>query len=238
MKFILPAIIVAVTLLISYLIWTSLELDLDITQVFNSNPTPAPSGNAGLSITLKGVDGDSAQVGFMPTGGDSESAAMTSKTSEQLQKSLGRVDFAQWQSLTNLPTSIFRFNAYLVSATSSPNNSKKVSYFLVTQGSIQTRIAPGGAMELVHDFDLSNLPKLLAGTEIKLGYENGMYMNFFDKNGNFVSQSTGQVQIRTTFFTKILIFFGVWAFVVGALTLAKQTLVSGKDWYDTFSQLK
>ena len=179
------------------------------------------------------VTGDTGEVEFERRENSSEKLVMTSRTKEQIQENLRELDPQQWQVLTKLPSPIFRYNLSLINYLAVPKNSKIESFFLVTLASDDTqRVMPGQEIALRHNLQIEDISSTLASTNVDLVYgagDFGMYWNLYDKKGKFISQATGTIVIKPTFWTRVSIFVGVWIFLLGLVALLKKTLLVSKD---------
>lgn len=234
-KFLVPTVILAIVFLVAWFLISNFSLKLDFSQAFKSNvqPPPQPPSN-GISLVLNGVAGDHAVVGFTfpssSTTTSSEDLIVEQKNLDEIVTGLNKIETEQWEFLTNLPASIFRFDVILNSYPNSPNNTKKASYYLVTdQNGVVHKVLPGENITLAHDFKIADLTIALSKVHIKLVYDNGMYQNFYDPQGKLVSQATGALSIKPTLFLQLLIILGVWVFLVAFLLLVKQTILSSQD---------
>jgi len=127
----------------------------------------------------------------------------------------------------------------LYSHLGSPNNSKKISYYLVTDfHGIAHKVLPGEKIMLARNSKIGDLPTTLSRVGIDLIYENGLYQNFYDKDEEFVSQATGSLLIKPTALLQVMLFFGAWVFVIAALLLVKQTVMSSSDLKEMLVYLK
>jgi hypothetical protein len=224
-------------------------MELNLAQAFESTIQPPPT-QEGVSIQLNGVNGDKAIIRFrMPkivrdkTGqvesvtdrSGSERLSLTPKKREEIQASLSALDPQKWQILTKLPSPIFTYSLDLISDKTSPNNAKKVSRFLVTVANRDSEeLTPGGTLRLGDDLQINEISEVLASAKLDLAYDMGMYMNFFSKTGEFVSQATGTIIIKPTFFTRLSMFLGVWVLVLALIKLFKETILASND----FKQIK
>jgi hypothetical protein len=231
-----------------------LTIQLSLSQAFEPIVQPPPDKNnqRGLSIQLNGVDGDKAIIGFSfpqmraEEGGifhfgesSSEELALTPRTRDEIRKNISNLDPQKWEVLTKLPSPIFRFNLDLVSGEDSPNKAKKASHFIVTvPGAGTQKVMPGQEIRLGQDLQVDHISETLASAKIELVYGNGMYMNFFDKNGNFISQATGTLNVQPTFFTRCSVLASIWVLLLALLTLLKKTLLASKDFEEIQNHFK
>lgn len=233
LKFGVPLVIVFVFLLFSLGVISYLTLRLDLSKIFKTTPQPAPTpATGGLSVKIAGVDGDSAVVGFRfpKSASSSEEILFTGKNLEEIELGLNKIETDRLEGLTNLPSTVFRFNVSLISYPDSPNKAKKASYFLVTDSSgVVQKVFPGESLTFIKNVKIGDLPSILSASDIKLVYENGMYQNFYDTEGNLVSQATGELVVKPTPLVQLLIILGVWAFIIALLALIKQTILSSQD---------
>lgn len=235
LKLLAPTLILGAVFLLSWFLTNRFSLKLDFSQAFKSNTQPPPQpASGGISVVLNGVAGDHAVVGFTfpsdSTTTSSENLAVEQKNLDEIVAGLNQIETEQWEFLTNLPASIFRFDVILNSYPNSLNNAKKASYYLVTdQNGVVHKVLPGENITLAHGFKIADLTAALSKVHIKLVYDNGMYQNFYDPQGQLVSQATGALSIKPTIFLQLLIILGVWAFVVAFLLLVKQTILSSQD---------
>lgn len=242
-KILVPIVLILVpALVIAWCLSSLFSLKLDFTQAFKPETSPVPDpDNGGVSLRLNGVDGDSAIIGFrFPNSQDgSEQLSVTEKNLEEIKSGLSRFEINRWEFLTNLPVEVFRFDIFLHSFPTSPNNAKGASYYLVTKPNGEvTKVLPGEKFQLARGAEVENLPNILAQTNIKLVYEHGLYQNFYDVDGFLVSQATGELIIKPTVLIQLLIIFGAWIFVVAFLTLLKQTILSSRDLQEVIDFLK
>jgi hypothetical protein len=248
-KFIIPlGILVASFGLTWFTCSQYLTIDLNLSQAFEPvvQPPPSKDNGRGLSVQLNGVDGDKAVIGFLfPQIGveadgmfklgesSSEELALTPKTRDEIRKNLSNLDPQKWEVLTKLPSPIFRFNLNLVSGKDSPNNAKKASHFVVTVAGAGTqKVMPGQEIPLGQNLEVEDISQTLASSKIDLVYGNGMYMNFFDRNGSFISQATGILNVRPTFLTRCSVFISIWVLLLGLIALFKRTLLASKEFED------
>jgi hypothetical protein len=163
--------------------------------------------------------------------GSSEELTLTPKKLEEIQANLRDLDPQKWQLLTKLPERLFRFNLLMFSDTTSPNNAKKESYFLVTVpiNSAQKKVMPGEKFLLGKSLEIQEIAKVVADIKINLVYGMGMYMTFFSKNGELISQATGRMVIEPTFGVQASVFLGVWVMLVALVALLKKTLLIPRE---------
>jgi|SRR3989344_1005354 len=208
-------------------IYSRFTFTLDFSDSFTATPQPAPK----LSIKLNGVSGDSAIVGFdgFEEPRSAEELIITPGALEKLKNHLDGSALERWEFFSKLPTSIFKFKAWIVSDTNSPNNAKKASYFLVTIGSSDPeKILPGSKIPLTGNFGIQDL--LLAIPTIKTElYYNGFFNNFYSAEGDFVSQATGKLVIKPSSFTIFIILLGSWLLALSFVGLVKQTIITSGD---------
>jgi hypothetical protein len=233
-KFLVPIVFIFVAFLLSRYLTYRCTVTLDFSQVFKSSIQQPPQ----LMIPINGVEGDKAIIGFnFPNStSSSEELTVTEKNLDEIRSSLNNIETQQWQIVTNLPSTILRFNATLYSSLSSPNNAKKISYFLITDSDgVEYKILPGENRQLINNISISNLPEGFSKLKIKMIYENRLYQVFLDKNGQLVSQATGKLVLRPTGITQLWIFFVSWAFIAVLFSLLKQTALLSKDFKEALS---
>lgn len=202
-----------------------LTLRMDLSRVFKTTVQPPPP----MAIKLQGVDGDSAIIGFGSREG-SEKVPFVGKNLAEVKAGLSKIQIDQLEFITSITSTVFRFDVWIVSYPDSPDNAKKVSYFeVVDSEGVVNKIAPGKSLKIIRSSKMDDLADIISATDIKLVYENGLYQNFFDEDGNLVSQATGELVVAPAPLTQLFVFLGVWAFIVGLLFLVKQTLLSSKD---------
>jgi hypothetical protein len=239
LKFAAPILILFLVILSFVLLCSRFKLELDFSKVFDVNLPPADPGTP--QVRINGVAGDSLVISFpiKQTKG-AEELTVTKKNLEEIERGLDNLEFQRWESLTNLSSSLFRFNVNLYSDLKSPNNAKKASYYLITLlDGREQKVLPGHSFELSSGSKFEDLSENLSKIKIKLVYDMGMMSNtFYDEKGQFVSQSTGKIAIGMTSLTKLWIFLGVWAFWVGLIALVKQTLLSSVDFRDIYNFFK
>jgi len=201
--------------------------------VFKPTVSAVPNPESGgVPIVLNGVDGDTAVVGFQFPNSEnsSEELDVTEKNISEIKAGLDKLEIEQWEFLTKLPSSIFRFDVILSSYQDSPNKAKKASYYFIKDSNgIEYKVLPGGNIILIKSSKIEDLSYSLSGIQIKLIYEHGLYQNFYNEDGELVSQATGELIIKPTILLQILIILGIWASIVTFLMLAKQTLMSSQD---------
>ena len=168
----------------------------------------------------------------------------TPKTLEQIKAGLNQLDLEKWAQMSKLPSPIFGFNLSLKSEPTSPNNLKKISYFLIYVGSAQTnKVMPGEEIVFARNVSINRLTDVLSSTKVGFFYQRDS-TNFFatmaayDKSGNFISQSTGTLKFRPGWVTRGFMFLGVWAFIIGLCVLLKQTLLIGKQLKEAHAKLQ
>jgi hypothetical protein len=91
---------------------------------------------------------------------------------------------------------------------------------------------PGQEFTLGRNLEIGDISRRLAATTINLIYGTGalgMYMNFYDKKGEFISQATGTIIIKPTLWTIGAVFVGGWLLLLGLKTLLIRTLLVPKD---------
>lgn len=234
--------VVAISLFLAFLLTNKFTLELDFSKIFKPIPSSSPQPQTGgMSVRLRGVDGDFADVGFkFPQEKTSlEGLKIEEKNINEIKQSLNNLEIDQWEFLTNLPKSIFRFDITLDNSTSSPNNGKSGSYYLVNQVSgSQLKIFTGQKDTIIQSVRLENLPEELSKTKIELLNDGGIYHKFYDKEGNFISQSTGSLIIKPTIFLQFLIIFASLVFVTTTLVLLKQIIMSARDVNEVINYFK
>src|SRR5258708_6411192 len=115
LKFGVPLIIVVIVLLLSITVISRLGMRLDFSKVFKTTVQPAPTPETGgISTKLQGVAGDSAIVGhqFPNSASSSEEIPFTGKNLTEIESGLTQIETDHWEVLTNLPSTVFRFDVY------------------------------------------------------------------------------------------------------------------------------
>ena len=245
-KFCLPAFVLVVLFATWHICSKYLTLELDISQAFDTTVPPPPGNSEGLSVKFGGPGGSIILGMSMPryltnSSGKvigveqnelaSESLALTPKKLEEIQSSLNSLDPEKWEILTKLPAPIFRFNLYLLSYKKSVLSDKKFTYFHIIGASGKTNnLAPGQSSELGKGLQIGEISQSLASTKIDIIYTiPGSYTSHFDANGRFISQATGEIIIKPTWFAICSVAVGVWIVLLALLKLIKETLLLPKE---------
>jgi hypothetical protein len=236
-----------------------LTMRLDFSQAFESTiqPPPTKDNSKGLSVQINGVDGgkaifgfvmpqiirrDSGEVEFIEGESISEKLALTPRKQEEIEENLSQLDPQKWQVLTELPSPIFRYNLDLISNQESLNSAKKQSYFLVAVARHNAqRVMPGQEYALGRNLEIGDISRRLAATKIDLVYGTGvmgMYMNFYDKRGEFISQATGTLVITPTVWTKGAVFVGWGLLLLVLITLLLRILLIPKNFKEAIDYYK
>ena len=228
-KLLIPAILIALSFLLGMFLTKVYTLRIDLPKAFQTNPAPPPT----IGIKLNGVDGDSADIGFNfpqnATG--SEKLKITDKNVEEIKAALSAAEFEKWDTMTKLPSAFFTFDLLIYSSPIAPNNGKKDTKFQATTlGGKDIQIFPGQTVRIGEGFKFQNLDEMLSRMQLTLiSTGTPIYQVFYDKNGNFVPQSTGTLIIRPSSFSQILINAASLALIVALFSLLKTLVLSGKD---------
>lgn len=225
-KLLIPTILIVLSLFLGLYITNQLfTFKFDLRDVFEQTPTTPPQ----MNLKLNGVDGDWAIIGFLADK-EAESALMTQKSIEDIKQQLDKHEIEKWEFLTKVPATFLKFNLYIYNSLQSPNNSKKVSILEVTHPNGGTSsLLPGENKVVGKDFLFKELGDVVGTIRMKLKYSNGQYMAFYDKDGKFVPQSTGQLVLGLSLQSQLLIIGGSLLFLVAIFVFLKQLILSSKD---------
>lgn len=246
LKLLIPITILFAAFLLACWIVSYLTLRLDFSKIFSATVLPAPTPDTdGLSIHINGTDGDFAVVGFAAPGAEltfperiSEEIVIEGKNLDEIRTALNAIEVEKFEFLTLLPSSVFRFDIYLRNDTSSPNNAKKISHYVISQGGTSRKLLPGAHIALARNAKFDDLSKTLTSMQIALVYQHGLYQSFYDSTGKLVSQATGTLVIKPTMFVQFLVFLASWTFVIALFTLFKETILSGREATSLLEYLK